>query len=246
MGKNNVSLKVRPDHSTTVEMEAWDMDRHEKGAIVWDTTVNSSKFWNGTEWQIIAGPGETDDRTNAHSQGYIGLLSPFYFTGDATETAVGPDDVSNWIDVELVVDAQGVFDNRPTDMQEDSTGYTGTGVAGDPFVFSLEGLDTTSFANFRASMTFEPQEDEGQLESRILFTRHTGATPSNDFPIEEVTLSMQQGANIEYSAEPMLSFFVGDSIDTNGPGDSGKVRFQVKSDVQGTLRTRALTLYVNK
>ena len=146
----------------------------------------------------------------------------------------------------LTVDALGVFDNRPTDMQEDSLGFTGTGTTGDPYVFSLEGLDTTSFATFRASMTFEPQEDEGQLESRILFERHTGTTPSVDFPIEEVTLSMQQGANISYSAEPMLSFFVGDSIDTNAPGDAGRVRFQIKSNVQGTLLTRALTLYVNK
>jgi hypothetical protein len=244
--KVNVNMSVRPDHASSEVIATWNMNKHEKGSIVWDTTLDKNLFWNGTEWVEISGAAETDDRTNAHSQGYIGLLSSFYFEGDATETAIGADDISVWTDVVLDVDALGVFDNRPTDMKEDSAGYTGTGAIGDPFVFSLEGLDTTSFANFRASLTFEPQEDEGQFESRILFTRHSGATPSNDFPIEEVTLSMQQGANLEYSAEPMLSFFVGDSIDTNAAGDAGRVRFQVKSDVQGTLRTRALTLYVNK
>ena len=239
----NTSYEVRPDVVVASDLEVIEK---EDGRIIFDDTDDRNKYWDGSQWISIDSAQSVDDRTNAHSQGYIGLLSSFYFEGLATETTVGPEDVSDWIDVELTVDALGVFDNRPTDMKEDSAGVSGTGLAGDPYVFSLEGLDTTSFANFRASLTFEPEDDEGQLESRILFERHTGATPSNDFPIEEVTLSMQQGANIEYSAEPMLSFFVGDSIDTNAPGDAGRVRFQIKSDVQGTLRTRALTLYVNK
>lgn len=239
----NTSYEVRPDVVTTSDLEVIEK---EDGRIIFDDIENKNKYWDGSQWISIDSPGEIDDRTNAHSQGYIGLLSPFYFSGDATDTLIDADDVSEWVDVVLTVDTLGVFDNRPTDMQEDSVGYTGTGAIGDPYVFSLEGLDTTSFATFRASITFEPQDDEGQLESRILFERHSGTIPSTDFPIEEVTLSMQQGANIPYSAEPMLSFFVGDSIDTNAPGDAGKVRFQIKSDVEGTLKTRALTLYVNK
>ena len=79
-------------------------------------------------------------------------------------------------------------------------------------MFKLEGLDLRTFANFRASLSFEPEDDEGQLESRLLFERHTGAIPSEDFSIEEVSLSMFNGADIDYVSEPMLSFFVGDTI----------------------------------
>ena len=125
-------------------------------------------------------------------------------------------------------------------------GHDNDGSNGNPIVFKLEGLDIKGFANFRASMSFEPEEDEGQLESRLLFNRHTGTTPSEDFSIEEVSLSMQNGADVDYVTEPMLSFFVGDTIDTNGVGDAGKCRFQIKSNVAGIIKLRALTWYINK
>ena len=181
------------------------------------------------------------------TQGYYGMLSSFYFDGDATETVIDLSSVNQWVDVELATDASGLFDNRPLAMKEaQSAGHEGDGSNGNPIVFYLEGLDINSFANFRASMAFEPDEDEGQLESRLLFNRHSGTTPSNDFAIEEVSLSMQNGADKDYLSEPMLSFFVGDTIDTNATGDAGKCRFQIKSNVAGTLKLRALTWYINK
>jgi len=180
-------------------------------------------------------------------QGYYGMLSSFYFGGGATETEVTVNDVNNWVDVELTVDANGLFDNRPSEMQKvQPLGHSGTGASGDPVIFNLEGLSMKAFANFRASLSFEPAEDEGQFESRLLFNRHSGTSPSDDFSIEEVSLSMQNGADIDYVSEPMLSFFVGDTIDTNGAGDAGKCRFQIKSNVEGTLKLRALTWYINK
>ena len=112
--------------------------------------------------------------------------------------------------------------------------------------FNLEGLTTTAFCSFRASMSFEPDEDEGQLEARLFFERHTGTVPNDPFPIEDVILTMNQGADIEYPAEPLLSFFVGDTIDTNSEGDAGRCKFQIKSSVAGTVRMRALTWYINK
>ena len=180
-------------------------------------------------------------------QGYYGILTDFYFDGNATETVLPVESVDTWVDVLIDVNANGTFDRRPAEMQEaDAVGITGDGTSGSPIVFSLEGLDTNAFLNFRASLAFEPDEDEGQLESRLLFNRHSGTTPSNDFAIEEVSLSMFNGANVDYLSEPMLSFFVGDTIDTNGVGDAGKCRFQIKSNVAGTLKLRALTWYINK
>ena len=201
---------------------------------------------NSIGWGLGAGGGNVDSSSD-DIQGYYGLLSNFYFGGAATTTAITTENVNEWMDIELTINENGTFDNRPVSMSDAQTnGHAGTGDADSPIVFNLEGLSQTSFANFRASMSFVPDEDEGQLESRLLFNRHTGTLPSDDFSIEEVSLSMQNGADIHYVSEPMLSFFIGDSIDTNGVGDAGKCRFQIKSNVAGTIHLRALTWYINK
>ena len=217
--------------------------------LVDGVTVNENDvLLANNQGQFYPAPLQTviDGATDA-TQGYYALLSGFYFNGSATPTVIGENEVDQWVDVELVTDASGLFDNRPTIMKESNpNGHSGTGADGDPIIFSLEGLDMRAFANFRASMSFDPDEDEGQLEARLLFNRHSGTTPSDDFEIAEVTLAMQSGADRDYLAEPILSFFVGDTIDTNGVGDAGQCRFQIRSDVEGTLDLRALTWYINK
>lgn len=200
------------------------------------------------EGQFISTPvTNIIDGATARTQGYYGLLTNFYFDGGVpTETSIDETNVNTWIDINFDIDAQGTFDNRPLPMQEaKAIGHTGTGTTLDPIIFQLDGLTQHSSANFRASMSFEPEIDEGQLETRLLFNRHSGTTPSTDFSIEEVSLTMSQGADIEYAAEPLLTFFVGDTIDTNGVDDAGKCRFQIKSSVEGLIRLRALTWYVN-
>ena len=180
-------------------------------------------------------------------QGYYGLLTDFYFGGTATETVIDVDNVDTWVNVDIDIASAGLFDNRPQDMKDaQALGHEGDGSASNPVIFKLEGLDIRSFANFRASMAFEPEDDEGQLESRLLFNRHSGTVPSDDFAIEEVSLSMFNGADVDYVSEPMLSFFIGDTIDTNAAGDAGKCKFQIKSNVTGVLKLRALTWYINK
>ena len=178
-----------------------------------------------------------------NSQGYFAVLTNFYFTGGvATETEISVDDINTFVDVNFDVDTQGLFDYRPAQMQAaEPTPYDSS-----TNLFKLDGLTLESSCQFRASMSFEPDEDEGQLEARLLFNRHSGTTPSDDFSIESVALTMSQGADIEYPAEPLLSFFVGDTIDTNAPGDAGKCKFQVKSSVPGTIRMRALTWYISQ
>jgi len=207
------------------------------------TSTQSDEILANTIHRLSSSNGSTS--VDVH--GYYGLLSDFYFGGNATETTIDLADINTWVDVELNVNANGLFDNRPTLMKSaQSNGHTGNGSNNNPIIFDLEGLTTTAFANFRASMAFEPEEDEGQLESRLLFNRHSGTTPSTDFSIEEVSLSMFNGADVDYVSEPMLSFFIGDTIDTNAPGDAGKCRFQIKSNVAGRVKLRALTWYINK
>lgn len=187
------------------------------------------------------------DGATQRTQGYYGLLSNYYFDGGVpTQTTIDETNVNTWVEVNLDIDALGTFDNRPLPMSEaQAIGHTGAGTTLDPITFKLEGLTQHSSCNFRASMSFEPEIDEGQLETRLLFNRHSGTTPSADFSIEEVSLTMSQGADIEYPAEPLLTFFVGDTIDTNAVGDAGQCRFQIKSSVEGLVRLRALTWYVN-
>lgn len=199
------------------------------------------------QWVSTGGGFNNNSFDIADVQGYYSLLTGFYFDGSATETEIDSTNVNTWVDVIIDPDPNGVFDYRTTLMKSaDPVGITGDGSEGSPIVFNLEGLSLRSSANFRSSLSFEPDTDESVLETRLLFNRHSGTTPSQDFSIEEVTLNMTQGADIEYSAEPMLSFFVGDTIDTNGTGDAGQCRFQVKSSVEGTLRVRALTWYIQQ
>jgi len=210
-----------------------------------DGSADQVLIHNGTEFRSVDND-VISDLVADDIQGYYGLLTNFYFTGAApTVTEIGEDDVDNWVDINFDVDALGNFDNRPTAMRiANAVGHTGAGTPADPVVFLIEGLTTRASVNFRASLTFEPDVDEAQLETRLLFDRHSGTTPSEQFPIADVSLNMNNGADLEYDAEPMLSFFVGDTIDTNGAGDAGKCRFQVRSTVEGTLRMRALTWYI--
>lgn len=192
-------------------------------------------------------PVNVTEASRFATQGYYGLLTDFYFGGGATETVIDLNNVNTWVDVDIDIAAAGLFDNRPESMKDaQAIGHEGDGSTGNPVIFKLEGLTQTSFANFRASMAFEPEDDEGQLESRLLFNRHSGTSPSDDFSIEEVSLSMFNGADVDYVSEPMLSFFIGDTIDTNAAGDAGKCRFQIRSNVTGIIKLRALTWYINK
>jgi len=209
--------------------------------IQFDPLLNSIEFAD-----TLTDQEEVIASIASNVQGHYSLLTDYYFGGVPTEKVVPIEDVDQWCDVELILATEGTFDYRPSAMIEaQPIGHTGTGATGDPFIFKIEGLTQSSFASVRASMSFLPDEDEGQLESRLLFTTHIGAA-YNEFAIEEVSLNMQNGADVEYTTEPTLSFFVGDSIDTNGVGDAGIFKFQVKTTVPGTISMRGLSFYINK
>ena len=205
--------------------------------LIWNTLDGTTRH---------VGVQDVLEKGRDFNQGYYALLTGFYFeNGVATETEITDAEVDTWLpvnfDTQNTGTNEGVFDYRPLSMKEANA---------DPYndvtqEFTLEGLTLAGNVNFRASMTFEPDEDEGQLDVRLDFQRHSGTTPSENFQIEDVALTMNQGADEEYPAEPLLTFFVGDTIDTNGDGDSGIATFQVKSSVPGTLRMRALTWYIS-
>ena len=247
--KNNVernleesSFEVRPDEVTTAELSLLNA---EKGETVFDTTTNENKYWNGTAWIAILSSDSINQSTNLYSQGYIGILSPFYFGGLATSSEIVIGEVDTWLDVVMTIHVDGVSDQRPEDMKNaQPQGYSGTGALGYPIVFLLEGLVEKSFGTLRTSLSFNPDEDGGRLDSRLFIERHIGA--GDDFSINAAGLAMESGADEEYPHLISTDFFVGDTIDTNAVGDAGKVRFQIKSDVTGTVSMNEMALFIQK
>ena len=179
-------------------------------------------------------------------QGYIGLLSGVYF-GDASGTAkeLAIEEVDVWQDVVMTIHPNGTSDQRVRDMKDaQAQGYEGDGSEGNPIVFLLEGLVEQSTATLRAALAFEPDEDGGRLDSRLYVERHSGATPSDDFVLEAAGLAMESGADETYPHYVNIEFFIGDTIDTNGVGDAGKIKFQIKSDVAGTVYMNEMALFI--
>tara|TARA_R100000541_G_scaffold38457_2_gene46271 strand:+ start:2166 stop:2870 length:705 start_codon:yes stop_codon:yes gene_type:complete len=185
------------------------------------------------------------DLTATDIQGYLALLSDFYYSGTATSHELAITDVNVWQDVVMTVHPSGTSDNRPTSMKTaKAVGTSGDGSVGNPIKFLLEGLNVKSSATLRASLSFVPDEDGGRLDSRMYVERHSAATPSEDFPIDAAGLSMESGADEDYPHLVAVQFFVGDTINTNGVDDAGKIRFQIKSDVTGTVKMRELALFI--
>ena len=131
-----------------------------------------------------------NELVNEHSQGYIGILSPFYFDGVATSTEIVIEEVDVWQDVVMTIHPNGVSDQRVEDMKEaQAVGYEGDGSVGNPIVFLLEGLVEASFCTLRSSLGFIPDEDGGRLDSRLFLERHEGA--GDDFTINAAGLAME-------------------------------------------------------
>lgn len=209
-----------------------------------DTTDYTQAASGSTKKMSIA---DITSFVSTDNSGYLGLLTDFYFSGTATSSDIEIAEVDTWMDVVMTVHPNGTSDERPTAMKDAQTsGYSGDGSLGDPIVFLLEGLQLQSHATLRTSLTFIPDEDGGRLDSRIYLERHTGATPSADFSINAAGLAMESGADEEYPHLVDLQFFIGDTINTNAPGDAGTLRFQIKSDVTGTVKMNEMALFIQR
>ena len=154
--------------------------------------------------------------------------------------------MGEWVDVNFTIDPEGLYGRRTTAMLDaQSTGHSGAGTAADPILFDLEGLTTQSSVIVNASLSFNPDVDESQLECRLNFFRNSSSSLDNFF-VSDIAANMDQGAQEDYVAEPLLTFFCGDTISTVAPGDAGSFCFQVRSSSEGTLSLRALTLYISQ
>ena len=233
---------VRPDYHTTDEINSL---AAEEGVIVFNTDLKVNQYWDGENWVSQNPQDSINELVNKYSQGYIGVLSDFYFDGTGTDSEIVIEQVDVWQDVIMTIHPQGVSDQRVEDMKAaQAVGYEGDGSLGNPINFLLEGLVEASFATLRTSLDFTPDEDGGRLDSRLYVERHSGA--GADFTIAAAGLAMESGADEAYPHLINVEFFVGDTIDTNGAGDAGKVKFQVKSDVTGTVTMKEMALFINR
>ena len=221
------------------------------GNTPYNTTTNLAPRLTAGPSTIVVAPssGVTLDQAKAEAKkvsGYLGLLSSYYFGGSGTITTIEAADVNTWVDVLLTVDAAGTFDYRPQSMvDQDAAGFSGTGAVGDPYLFSLAGLDQEAFGKMRVTGLFTPDIDESQLDVRLLFTPNTSGA-FGQFAIAEQAASMTQGAGQDYFVEPTITFFVGDTIEdigTAGAPDAGQFQLQIRSSVEGDFNLRGMTAY---
>lgn len=183
----------------------------------------------------------SDDAILASEAGFYAVQTDFHTGGTGTITDIEVADVDTWMDVNFVLpDASCEFDQRPTAMTEANASAFDTSTG----LFKLEGLTNEAFSTFRANLAFDPDEDEGQFDIRLLFQRHSG-TGLTDFSIEDIAGTLNQGAEDVYVMNPSLTFFIDDTIDTNSAGDAGTCKFQVKSSVPGEVSMRGLSWFIN-
>tara|TARA_B100000809_G_C15126774_1_gene526612 strand:- start:1573 stop:2298 length:726 start_codon:yes stop_codon:yes gene_type:complete len=186
---------------------------------------------------------EVEEIIKTNIQGYIGLQSASAFGGVATTSEILIDDVNEWQDVVMTVDAQGTLDARVADMKTaQPLGYAGNGTVGNPIEFLLEGLVEQSTCNLKGSLSFIPDEDGGRLDARMYV--ETNSSEATDFQIDAAGLVMESGADESYPNYINVQFFVGTKLLTVAAGDAGKVKFQIKSDVTGTVLMDEMALFV--
>lgn len=109
----NATMRLRPDHATSTTIASWTMEEHEKGSIVWDTTLGYNVEWNGTVWSALIVDGSGSQIIN--------------------HTALHTDDHA----FEIIVDADGFGDVKAIDVDY----ITGNIAAGEDEAVTLINID---------------------------------------------------------------------------------------------------------
>lgn len=174
-------------------------------------------------------------------QGYYAYVTNFY--DPATANTVQELDAATWTDVNP--DVYLTFDKRPTSMVEAAPvayDYDGTKH------FTLAGLDEGSFVTVRLLFRVDPEIDESSADVRLHFNTNaaTAAGGLDHFHIETQALNMTQGADIFYSDENLITFFVGDTLSGDTVADAGSFHVQVKSSVEADMEVLGVTMYISK
>lgn len=177
----------------------------------------------------------------ANNQGYYAYVTNYY--DPVTTNSIQTLAANEWTDV--TPDVYLTFDNRPASMVEASPvayDYDGTKH------FSLAGLEDGSFVTVRLLFRVDPEVDESSADVRLHFNTNaaTAAGGLENFYVETQALNMTQGANIQYSDENLITFFVGDTLSGSTIADAGAFHVQVKSSVEADMEVLGVTMYISK
>lgn len=175
------------------------------------------------------------DQVQEEIHGYFNIKTD---TLDPTQTILLETDESIYVDVNVLPNA--LVDKRPKVMVDASA----TAFDNSSLLFNLEGLDTSSFGNVLVDFDFDPDEDEGELSLKLLFNNHSGVGSTSE--IESIVGVMTQGADQDYSFQQAIEFPITESIKTNGAGDAGQCKLQIKSTVAGTIKVKSITYFLYK
>tara|TARA_R110000851_G_scaffold237164_2_gene390015 strand:- start:7833 stop:9200 length:1368 start_codon:yes stop_codon:yes gene_type:complete len=132
----NVKLSLKPDHATSEVIASWNMEKEDKGAIAWNSTLQKNVSWNGSIWNGVA------------SQ----LNGRIIVTQDNFQTTLG-----GTIDSTKQYFLDGVIDMGTTQITVPVNGMTIAGLS-----FDISGLKSTE-DNYTMFVSESPAIGSGNL-----------------------------------------------------------------------------------
>ena len=187
METKKTSFAVRPDNHTTTEIGSLEPIN---GAIIFDKTTSTNKYYNGTEWISIG--SEVTSKT--------GFIDYNDTTGDITLT---PD---TWTDVPN--NGLGAFTNKtykPTTVNEvldSSTGY-----------LDFSELTLGSQLLIRNDFTVTPNTNNSLLEVRYLLGQGAG-----EYALKFWSERLDSGSGMGYQRVISFPIYMGDTNTQGGVG----------------------------
>ena len=119
----------------------------------------------------------------------------------------------------------------------------------DKGIFCVAGTDPGSYGQVRILVHCQPDVDECQLSLRLNFTTNSQTYAVGDlkgFTTETVAISMNQGADIIYEQETLLSFFAGDTLYGDNWDDAGFFSIDANCTVDARIQLLAFTYFIQQ
>ena len=192
------------------------------------------------------GSGITTADVRDEIQGYYGYTTDYYTVGVAnTIQFIGAGETTM-----IMPQVAAVYQYMPTIMSDVNTNpYVGSGatIGTGQTEFSLAGLSSGASCIVRTALSFDPDEDNTNLDIQLKFTTNTATqgTGLTNFTIKkENALIMQVGGEQQYISENLFSFFVGTTLEGTTQSDAGSFRIEVIPSNDGELEVLAVTVNV--
>ena len=126
-------------------------------------------------------------------------------------------------------------------------------VSSSPVLFSLAGQAKGSFDSFRVGFKITPEENESNLDMRVVYVPNPSTVTGGVSTIELTrrAFNFAEGAGVEYTSLETFSFYAGDdlrdeSIDTPSWDNSGFYFVEVKANATMEFELLSMTQFANR